>query len=133
GKNWMAQATNNLATFFDIVFTDNVAGWAVGTQGAMFQTLNGGQVWVDHTRSCGSPCIKPADLVKVQFSNALVGRIVGERGTILETRDAGFTWQELEPINSETLYGLSIPDSSQGFAVGDHGTILHFLSPHSNP
>jgi photosystem II stability/assembly factor-like uncharacterized protein len=67
--------------------------------------------------------------VNIQFSSPLCGRIIGERGTILITDDAGFTWSEIEPLNTETLYGLSLPDSTQGFAVGDHGTILHFLSP----
>ncbi|MCA9452905.1 MAG: hypothetical protein KC584_09795, partial [Nitrospira sp.] len=133
GKNWGLQTTNNPATFFDIVFTDNVAGWVVGTQGTMFQTLNGGKVWVDHTRSCGSPCIKPADLVNIRFINSLVGRIVGERGTILETHDAGFTWQEIEPLNSETLYAQSFLELSNGFAVGDHGTIIHLKSSSSQP
>jgi photosystem II stability/assembly factor-like uncharacterized protein len=72
--------------------------------------------------------LKPADLVSIQFRTPLSGRIIGERGTILMTEDAGFTWEEVETLNTETLYGLSLPDATQGFAVGDHGTILHFIS-----
>jgi photosystem II stability/assembly factor-like uncharacterized protein len=72
--------------------------------------------------------LKPADLVSIQFRTPLSGRIIGERGTILITEDAGFTWEEVETLNTETLYGLSLPDATQGFAVGDHGTILHFIS-----
>ena len=102
----------------------------MGTQGAIFQTLNAGKDWVDRARACGSPCIKPADLVSVQFPTDLSGRIIGERGTILATENAGFTWEEIETLNVETLYGLSMPDPTQGFAVGDHGTIVHF---HSTP
>jgi photosystem II stability/assembly factor-like uncharacterized protein len=63
----------------------------------------------------------------------LSGRIIGERGTILMTEDAGFTWTEVETLNNETLYGLSLPDAAHGFAVGDHGTILHFTPTPSEP
>ncbi len=72
--------------------------------------------------------MKPAELFNIQFRTPLSGRIIGERGTILMTEDAGFTWEEVETLNTETLYGLSLPDATQGFAVGDHGTILHFIS-----
>ncbi|MDH5430173.1 MAG: hypothetical protein OEY57_18595, partial [Nitrospirota bacterium] len=96
-------------------------------------TLNAGKDWVDRPRTCGSPCLKPADLVNIQFRTQLSGRIIGERGTILMTEDAGFTWQEVETLNTETLYGLSLPDAVNGFAVGDHGTILHFTPTPAEP
>ena len=77
--------------------------------------------------------MKPADLVNLQFRSPLSGRIIGERGTILMTEDAGFTWEEVETEHTETLYGLSLPDAKQGFAVGDHGTILHFTPAPPDP
>ena len=86
GASWSAQTTNSPATFFDITFTDSVSGWAVGTQGTIFQTLNAGKDWVDRPRACGSPCLKPADLVNIQFRTPLSGRIIGERGTISNDR-----------------------------------------------
>ena len=122
------QTTQSPATFFDLYLSDKSVAWVVGTQGSIFQTLNGGKTWVDRTLPCGAPCIKPPDLVKIQFPDKLQGWIIGERGVLLFTQDAGFTWKEPEPIAKGSLYGLSFSDAANGWAVGDHGTVIQ-LSP----
>ncbi len=63
----------------------------------------------------------------------MTGWIIGERGVVLFTKDAGFTWVESEPISTGSLYGLSFPDTSNGWAVGDQGTILRLTPPTATP
>jgi photosystem II stability/assembly factor-like uncharacterized protein len=57
------------------------------------------------------------------------GWITGERGIILFTQDAGFTWVESDSITDVSLYGLSFPDAENGWVVGDHGTIVKLTLP----
>ncbi|MYA29063.1 MAG: hypothetical protein F4Z24_07190, partial [Nitrospira sp. SB0666_bin_27] len=117
-------ATASATTFFDLYFTDPERGSGVGSQGAIFPTITSGEKWVDRTLPCGSPCIRPPDFLKVQFTGFLAGWIIGERGAFLTTSDAGFTWDEPELSEPFSLYGLSFPDPKIGWAVGEGGTIL---------
>ena len=57
------------------------------------------------------------------------GWIAGERGVILLTQDAGFTWVESDPITDVSLYGLSFPNPTNGWVVGEHGTIVKLTLP----
>ncbi|MEE8612927.1 MAG: YCF48-related protein, partial [Nitrospirales bacterium] len=94
-------------------------------------TITGGEKWIDRTRPCGSPCIRPADLLRVRFTNQQSGWVVGERGAFLYTPDAGFTWLEPELPNPISLYGLAFPNSREGWAVGEQGTIIKIIGPPS--
>ena len=101
------------------------AGWAVGNAGALFQTIDGGAKWVDQTLPCGKTCTKVIDLLKVRFTNQQEGWIVGERGMLYRTTDGGLTWSEGKSITPSSLFGLSFPDASHGWASGENGAIVH--------
>jgi photosystem II stability/assembly factor-like uncharacterized protein len=78
---------------------------------------------------CLKTCTRPADLLRVRFSNPQSGWIVGERGTIFRTVDAGFSWNEVTtPATKTTLYGLSFSNPAQGWAAGEQGTILQITT-----
>ncbi|MEK7268153.1 MAG: YCF48-related protein, partial [Nitrospirota bacterium] len=66
----------------------------------------------------------------VRFTDQDAGWIVGDRGAIFRTSDAGFSWVEQENGTKASLYGLTFPDSSQGWASGERGTILHITAHH---
>ena len=117
-------------TFFDVLFTDEVHGWAVGNAGALLQTNDGGKQWIDRTLPCGSTCIKLTDLLKIRFVTPQAGWIVGERGTVYLTHDGGFTWSEGRSISKASLFGLSFSDPVHGWASGDNGTIVHLQPSH---
>ncbi|HZS10680.1 MAG TPA: YCF48-related protein [Nitrospirales bacterium] len=80
--------------------------------------------WTDRTLICSRTCSRAADLIKIRFTDAKTGWIVGERGSIFRTTDAGFTWTEMDSTIKTALYGLSFPDASHGWAAGERGTIL---------
>jgi photosystem II stability/assembly factor-like uncharacterized protein len=44
---------------------------------------------------------------------------------IYRTTDSGFTWTEQGEIAKVSLFGLSFPDGTQGWASGEKGTIVH--------
>ena len=50
--------------------------------------------------------------------------VVGERGHILVSRDAGRTWTQAAVPTRTTLTGVSLFDSARGWAVGHDATIL---------
>ena len=44
---------------------------------------------------------------------------------VYRTTDSGFTWTEQGAIAKVSLFGLSFPDGTQGWASGENGTIVH--------
>ena len=44
---------------------------------------------------------------------------------VYRTTDSGFTWIEQGAIAKVSLFGLSFPDGTQGWASGGKGTIVH--------
>jgi photosystem II stability/assembly factor-like uncharacterized protein len=50
---------------------------------------------------------------------------VGEAGIILNTTDAGATWQAQASGVKKNLNGVSFVDTTRGCAVGDNGTIVY--------
>ena len=61
-----------------VAFSDAAHGWAVGADGTILATSNGGATWSGQSSGTTS------DLYGVAFSDASHGRAVGQRGTILE-------------------------------------------------
>ena len=111
-------------TLFDVYFSDPSTGWVVGNAGAIYQTTNGGNQWIDRTLPCALTCTKLTDLLRVRFTDPQHGWIVGERGMVYRTIDSGFTWIEQGSIAKASLFGLSFSDGTQGWAGGEKGTIV---------
>ncbi|WP_044872736.1 YCF48-related protein [Pseudomonas sp. LFM046] len=51
--------------------------------------------------------------------------VVGQRGHILYSDDAGQRWQQAEVPVSSDLVAVHFPSASQGWAVGHDGVVLH--------
>ena len=84
GITWTPQETQGAVTLFDVYFSDASTGWAVGNAGAIFQTTNGGNQWIDRTLPCTRTCTKLTDLLRVRFTDPQTGWIVGERGMVYQ-------------------------------------------------
>ena len=63
-------------------------------------------------------------LAACDTGNFLIRFTVGEGGIILNTTDAGATWQAQASGVTKNLNGVSFGGSTQGCAVGDNGTIV---------
>ncbi|MCS7166084.1 MAG: YCF48-related protein [Gemmatales bacterium] len=103
-------------------FVDEHEGWAVGDDGLILHTIDGGQTWERQ------PSGTRAHLRAVQFLSPFVGYVVGEQplpetpltvGVLLMTRDGGATWRVVSDNQLPGLYGVRFFDERQGVLVGD--------------
>ena len=101
-----------------VAFTDATHGWAVGEDGTILATTDGGATW--SAQSSGTS----ESLYDVAFTDATHGWAVGEGGTILATSDGGATWSAQSSGSSTWLHGVAFSDATHGWAVGEGGTIL---------
>ena len=139
GANWVKQAghfdisetTGSVEGgnfLFDVTAVDPQTVWAVGIDGYVIRTFDGGKTWKE---------VK-ADTPKTQLfcvaSNPGGNVLIGGNGTFLISTDNGKTWKNPTfdpPIIYGWLYGLSRRASSEFVAVGWDGSI--YLSDGKNP
>ena len=113
---------------FDVTAVDPQTAWAVGIDGYVIRTLDGGKTWKE---------VK-TDAPKTQLfcvaSNRAGTVLIGGNGTILISMDNGKTWKNpafQPPIIYGWLYGIARRSSSEFVAVGWDGSI--YLSDGKNP
>ena len=103
-----------------VSFIDARRGWAVGSGGAIFATVNGGRSW----RTLRSKT--DADLFDAKFFDERAGLVVGAEGTALHTTDGGETWEAVATGTKHQLERLFFIDRHTGWAVGFGGTIVFY-------
>ncbi|MEW6441589.1 MAG: YCF48-related protein [bacterium] len=137
GQSWQKQAglydldeeTGSLkgGTFlYDVVALDPRTAWAVGIQGAVKRTTDGGKTWEDVDLE-----LPPVQLYCISWDGAEALRI-GGRGLCVTSTDRGESWQEARfepPIGYSWIYGLAPLSKGQGAACGDEGAIYLSGSP----
>lgn len=99
-------------------FVDAQTGWAVGKDGLVLATRDGGAHWHRQTTPTS------AMLAAVHFVNSRQGWAVGESGQIVATRDGGASWQ-LQPSGIDlALNAVFFADELHGCAMGNNGSVL---------
>ncbi len=102
--------------FYSVHFRNASLGLAVGTNGTIMKTTNGGIVWVPKLS------LTTNTLYSVKWSNNDNDAIaVGQGGIVLKTTNAVELWTS--QTFSNTLYSLYY-SGTFGYAVGANGTIL---------
>ena len=104
---------------YNVDFRDENDGYAVGTNGTILRTVDGGRNWL----KVASPVT--STFFRVEFADDRDGWIVGARGVILRTTDKGETWRIEQSNTTNHLYGLYV-NRKYGFSVGKDGIILGF-------
>lgn len=98
------------------------AAWAVGDNGTILYTGNGGASWSTQTSHTAGA------LRSVSFSTLLHGVVVGDSGTILITDDGGVTWstEALAPgLASIDFQAAKLSEGgTEGAVVGSAGSLL---------
>lgn len=102
-----------------VYFTNPKTGWAVGAEGRIYTTINGGKFWREQTSNTKK------DLSDVFFLNGAEGWAIGDSGTILYTKTAGNLWIELEAPVTHKLEKVFFT-GQKGWVVGFGGTILRY-------
>ena len=108
------------AALYAVTFADGNEGWAVGDEGAVWHTIDGGKTW--ERQKTGTR----ASLRGVQFLTPYTGFIAGRQdrggvsvGVLLKTTDAGLTWNELTAHDLPPLHAVQFLDEQNGTAVGE--------------
>jgi photosystem II stability/assembly factor-like uncharacterized protein len=105
-----------------IQFVDENEGWAVGDEGVVWHTIDGGTTWERQ------PTGVRASLRSVQFLTPYTGWIAGREelphgagsvGVLLFTRDGGLKWQRVGTNAWPGLNRVRFVDNRTGFVVGD--------------
>lgn len=117
GQNfdWVEQNSNTSMWLNDICFVDDLTGWAVGDNGTIVATVDGGETWTPQVSKTFE------QLRSVFFLSKTRGWAVGgtTRLTLLNTYDGGSTWEALlNNISGETyLSEIEFHDGIHGFAI----------------
>jgi photosystem II stability/assembly factor-like uncharacterized protein len=103
---------------YDVTFanSDSLIGWAVGQNGVVLRTTNGGMRWEKQFIPGGQT------LRSVSFSSTLDGWAVGDNGVIAGTHNRGVTWFVVQPgITTQGLRAVWQATRLRSLAVGTTG------------
>jgi photosystem II stability/assembly factor-like uncharacterized protein len=92
-------------------------GWAVGGEGVIIATGDGGLTWRPQRSGVGD------DLYDVRFFDEAEGWAVGRGGALLHTADGGRTWADSKRLTTHALERL-FTVGRRAWAVGFGGTIV---------
>jgi photosystem II stability/assembly factor-like uncharacterized protein len=108
-----------------ICFVDSMTGWAVGDEGAILHTVDGGNSWTK--QSSGTKLI----LFDAQFFDMNVGYIIGGsnedddggfrghfKSILLRTDDGGENWKSVDIPSPNLHWSLSFLDPQTGWLLG---------------
>ena len=112
-----SKAAAHTRGWLGVYFADARIGWAVGFDGTIRATRDGGEH--GHLESSGTD----KGLAGVYFADARTGWAVGSGGTILATRDGGAHWQSQSSGTDKGLLGVYFADVRTGWAVGEGGAV----------
>ena len=105
--------------FNAVFFNDKQTGWAVGSKGEIFQTLNGGRAWRSQRSNTSER------LNDVFFLNSAEGWAIGDNGSMLHTTTAGNIWRKTGTKSTHRLESIFF-NGTKGWVVGFGGTILKY-------
>ena len=96
-------------------------GWVIGSSGAIYQTTNAGQSWLE------TDLRSESDINGLTFLGQISGWVVGDKGVIRRTSNGGVSWQQqYSPIGAD-LNSVAFIFSNLGVIAGDCGTLLRTL------
>jgi photosystem II stability/assembly factor-like uncharacterized protein len=129
---WSLQRSGTMAWLRAVHFTDERTGWAVGGNGALVSTADGGATWQARPRPA-------ADTLRdVFFVDQTTGWLVCERNVfalashaearsyLLRTTDGGESWSRVEMPRDEPgvlLARVAFADPARGWVFGEMGAL----------
>ena len=113
GKTWTALKSTIPKGFLSVRFLDPYVGYAVGFDGQVCFTDDGGNSWAIRNTQATT-------LTSVDFLDANIGYAVGMGGTILSIKDIN-TISSINRGTGNTLLAVARKDASTVFAVGANG------------
>jgi photosystem II stability/assembly factor-like uncharacterized protein len=132
GSSWAKQESGVEDPLMGLHFFDEKRGMVIGGAGVILTTADGGGTWERHPFNweanlpeCAiEMCSLSPILYDMYFLDEKQGWIVGEKGTVMVTRDGGEEWQLLDVGKYSSLYGVYFRDGMNGIAIGKDTTFL---------
>jgi photosystem II stability/assembly factor-like uncharacterized protein len=121
GQTWTQSLTPTRALLTAVTFPTAQLGWAVGHDGVILATSDGGKTW--QRRDSGSDL--DTIFLDVLFLDAKRGFIIGAYGKFLSTLDGGETWTASHPSDEDVHYNRLTRDGAGWlYLAGEAGTLL---------
>lgn len=93
GRTWKQAAVPVSADLVAVSFPSPDRGWAVGHDGVVLHTLDGGVTWTNQVSAADAIAGPERSLLDVWFEDEVSGFAVGAFNLVLRTTDGGRTWQ----------------------------------------
>ena len=121
---WFVLPANIGHPLFSVHFENEMLGWAVGDNGVIIKTTDGGYTWTNH--NTGSDDY----LTTVEFVNNNIGWVVGEDdagldGLILKSTNGGTSWFSQQANVTNMIMSASFIDEYNGWVISYYGEIYH--------
>jgi photosystem II stability/assembly factor-like uncharacterized protein len=122
---WLPAKTLLPSVLHDMHLMSNNVGYAVGNNGNIIKTTNGGQSWT----SIFSPT--SGQLKAVDFVDELNGYIAGNNGIIYRTTNGGISWTNCSThVNTANhIYDIHLVDANLAFICGANNTVYYSRNP----
>jgi len=120
GGSWRQVIVPTRAMLTGVSFGDDRHGWAVGHDGVILATIDGGQTW---SRQDPGEDLETVFL-DVYFSDPLHGLTVGAYGKGRLTIDGGKSWQPASPVPDEVHINQAAAADDTLYLAGESGTLL---------
>lgn len=129
---WSRQESGTMAWLRAVYFLDEQKGWAVGGNGALLSTVDGGGKWQVQRRPSEDT------LRDVYFASDQLGWLVCDRSIyllktkeeprsyLLKTIDGGTTWKRVEATGKDIdvqLLRVVFADAEHGYVFGEEGAL----------
>ncbi len=105
-----------------IAFIDKQTSIAVGGEGTILRSSDGGASWTKVVSGTGSGL----NSLAVVDNNRIIA--VGDAGTILRSLDGGDSWDQVDSRTRSRLNSLAVLDNNRIIAVDDDGIILRSVN-----
>jgi photosystem II stability/assembly factor-like uncharacterized protein len=114
---WYPQDTGAIMTSAIDALDANTA-WAVGSDGDISKTCDGGETWV--SQESGTDVF----LTAISAVDAEVAWAVGQNGTIIKTSDGGVSWHAQFAGEARTFTQVSAVDANVAWALQEPGVVF---------
>jgi photosystem II stability/assembly factor-like uncharacterized protein len=117
------QTSGTSSSLRAVLAIDANTAYAVGFNGTIIKTTNGGTTWGPQTSGTTQT------LWNIKCASATECLVTGSGGTVLGTDDGGTTWTPESSGTSADLSNVAFPALAAGYAVGSGGVILKRVPP----
>jgi photosystem II stability/assembly factor-like uncharacterized protein len=110
---WTELTSGVTSDLYSVSFPEGTQiGYAVGNEGVILKTTDGGGTWVAQTSGT------PGGLYSVSFSDNMTGYAVGKSGNAVKTTDGGASWNPMSVSSTDRLNYVRFPEKGQVGYIG---------------